>query len=159
MEFAARGGLEGGNTRGGMSLLSRKVDGKHLAGRVPLENLNIDGHRGTRQWGFPAEWLRLVRHDWKCVGVDNGCISTQRTAEDVLWNREPSWGARERSFDPAMPNVQIPRKVIKGGSYLCAMNYCQRYRPAARMAHPVDTGTATLASVYRSARDQLGRGQ
>jgi formylglycine-generating enzyme required for sulfatase activity len=31
--------------------------------------------------------------------------------------------------------------VLKGGSWGCAENYCQRYRPAARMHHPVDTGT------------------
>ena len=36
------------------------------------------------------------------------------------------------------------RKVMKGGSHLCAPNYCRRYRPAARMAHPVDTGTSHL---------------
>jgi formylglycine-generating enzyme required for sulfatase activity len=35
----------------------------------------------------------------------------------------------------------IPRRVLKGGSYACAENYCRRYRPAARMAHPIDTGT------------------
>jgi len=34
--------------------------------------------------------------------------------------------------------------VIKGGSHLCAPNYCRRYRPAARMAHPVDTSTSHL---------------
>jgi formylglycine-generating enzyme required for sulfatase activity len=41
-------------------------------------------------------------------------------------------------------NVRIPRKVMKGGSYLCAPNYCRRYRPAARMAHEVDTSTCHL---------------
>ena len=39
------------------------------------------------------------------------------------------------------PQIAIPRKVMKGGSYLCAPNYCRRYRPAARMAQPVDTST------------------
>jgi formylglycine-generating enzyme len=33
---------------------------------------------------------------------------------------------------------------MKGGSHLCAPNYCRRYRPAARMAQPVDTGTSHL---------------
>ena len=53
----------------------------------------------------------------------------------------PLGGERENSFDPAMPNVRIPRKVIKDGSYLCAPNYCRRYRPAARFPEPVDTST------------------
>jgi hypothetical protein len=38
-----------------------------------------------------------------------------------------------------MPEIKIPRRVIKGGSFLCAPNYCRRYRPAARMAQPIDT--------------------
>jgi formylglycine-generating enzyme required for sulfatase activity len=53
----------------------------------------------------------------------------------------PRGGAAEVSFDPAMPNVKIPRRVLKGGSHLCAANYCQRYRPAARMPQAIDTGT------------------
>jgi formylglycine-generating enzyme required for sulfatase activity len=35
--------------------------------------------------------------------------------------------------------IRIPRKIVKGGSNLCAPNYCRRYRPAARHAQPVDT--------------------
>src|SRR5215470_4988157 len=49
--------------------------------------------------------------------------------------------AREKSHDPLTPDIRIPRKVLKGGSYLCAANYCLRYRPAARIAQQVDTGT------------------
>ena len=51
---------------------------------------------------------------------------------------------REESYDPCVPDVKIPRKVMKGGSYLCAPNYCRRYRPAARMAQPMDTSTCHL---------------
>ena len=40
--------------------------------------------------------------------------------------------------------MKIPRKVTKGGSHLCAPNYCRRYRPAARMAQPVDTSISHL---------------
>ena len=39
----------------------------------------------------------------------------------------------------------IPRRVIKGGSHLCAPNYCLRFRPAARQGEAVDTSTATSA--------------
>jgi formylglycine-generating enzyme required for sulfatase activity len=41
-----------------------------------------------------------------------------------------------------LPNIKIPRKVLKGGSHLCTLNYCRRYRPAARHAVPVDTSTS-----------------
>ena len=42
----------------------------------------------------------------------------------------------------APADIRIPRKVLKGGSHLCAPNYCRRYRPAARHAEPVDTSTS-----------------
>jgi sulfatase modifying factor 1 len=41
-------------------------------------------------------------------------------------------------------NEDIPRRVIKGGSHLCAPNYCLRYRPAARQGEAVDTSTAHI---------------
>jgi formylglycine-generating enzyme required for sulfatase activity len=50
----------------------------------------------------------------------------------------------QAALDPDNPHPEIPRKVLKGGSHLCAPNYCQRYRPAARMPHSVDTGTSHL---------------
>jgi formylglycine-generating enzyme len=48
------------------------------------------------------------------------------------------------SYDPAQPQFQIPRKVIKGGSFLCADSYCMRYRPAARRPQMVDTGMSHI---------------
>jgi len=41
-------------------------------------------------------------------------------------------------------SLPIPRKVMKGGSFLCAPNYCRRYRPAARMPQAIDTSTCHL---------------
>jgi formylglycine-generating enzyme len=51
-------------------------------------------------------------------------------------------GGEQASCDPHQPNIKIPRKVLKGGSHLCALNYCRRYRSAARRAEPVDTSTS-----------------
>ena len=48
------------------------------------------------------------------------------------------------SYDPAQPQFKIPRKVIKGGSFLCADSYCLRYRPAARRPQMVDTGMSHI---------------
>ena len=56
--------------------------------------------------------------------------------------RNPRGGREEESYDPCQPEIVIPRKVLKGGSHLCAPNYCRRYRPAARHAEPVDTSTS-----------------
>ncbi len=48
------------------------------------------------------------------------------------------------SYDPAQPQFEVPRKVIKGGSFLCADNYCLRYRPAARRPQMIDTGMSHI---------------
>ncbi len=56
----------------------------------------------------------------------------------------PRGGRAEQSHDPRAPGNPVPRKVMKGGSYLCAPNYCRRYRPAARMAQPIDTAIGHL---------------
>ena len=54
--------------------------------------------------------------------------------------RDPRGGSVEESLDPQQPQFRVPRKVIKGGSFLCADSYCLRYRPAARRAQMIDTG-------------------
>jgi formylglycine-generating enzyme len=53
----------------------------------------------------------------------------------------PRGGPVGGSYDPH-DKVRIPRRVLKGGSHLCAPNYCRRYRPAARHAEAVDTSTS-----------------
>jgi formylglycine-generating enzyme required for sulfatase activity len=50
----------------------------------------------------------------------------------------------DRSYDVGRPGEQFPRMVVKGGSHLCAPNYCLRYRPAARQAQSVETSRAHL---------------
>lgn len=52
--------------------------------------------------------------------------------------------AAAASLDPAQPQFRIPRKVIKGGSFLCADTYCLRYRPAARRPQMIDTGMSHI---------------
>jgi len=56
--------------------------------------------------------------------------------------QNPRGGAMVSSYDPRQPAIRIPRKVLKGGSHLCAPNYCRRYCPAARHAEPIDTSTS-----------------
>jgi len=46
--------------------------------------------------------------------------------------RNPAPGTETASRDPAQRQFPVPRRVIKGGSFLCADSYCMRYRPAAR---------------------------
>jgi sulfatase modifying factor 1 len=54
--------------------------------------------------------------------------------------QQPRGGMLEGRYDPAQSQFRIPRKVLKGGSHLCADSYCLRYRPAARRPQMVDTG-------------------
>ncbi|MEI8058199.1 MAG: formylglycine-generating enzyme family protein [Actinomycetes bacterium] len=58
--------------------------------------------------------------------------------------RDPRGGSPEDSLDPRQPTFRVPRKVIKGGSFLCADSYCLRYRPAARRPQMIDTGMSHI---------------
>ena len=60
--------------------------------------------------------------------------SRSRRAKACCIPENPRGGPEAESYDPCQPQVRIPRKVVKGGSHLCAPNYCRRYRPAARHA-------------------------
>ena len=66
------------------------------------------------------------------------------TAADLALICASHGGTPEHTYDPADPHARIPRQVIKGGSYLCAPNYCLRYRPAARQAETVDSSTCHI---------------
>jgi formylglycine-generating enzyme required for sulfatase activity len=59
-----------------------------------------------------------------------------------VWEWTSDWygGSEEASLDPGQPQFRVPRRVVKGGSFLCADSYCLRYRPAARRPQMVDTG-------------------
>ena len=69
-----------------------------------------------------------------------------------VWEWTTDWYADTRggepseadSYDPGQAQFRVPRKVIKGGSFLCADSYCQRYRPAARRPQPIDTGMSHI---------------
>jgi len=58
--------------------------------------------------------------------------------------RNPRVSTDADSFAPGAPGEHIPRRVVKGGSHLCAPNYCLRYRPSARQGEAVDTSTSHI---------------
>lgn len=47
-----------------------------------------------------------------------------------------------RSYDPRLPNIKIPRRVLKAARGFARRTTTGRYRPAARHAEPVDTSTS-----------------
>lgn len=146
-EFAARGGLEDAEFAWGDELVPQ---GRHMAntwqGEFPWQNLQGDGHAWTSPVGaFPPNGYGL----YDMVGNVWEWTTDWYQQHDQLQGRpccaidNPRGGEREHSHDPRVTLV-IPRRVMKGGSHLCAPNYCRRYRPAARMAQPIDTSTCHL---------------
>jgi formylglycine-generating enzyme len=153
-EFAARGGLEGkifvwGNDpRPGGRLMANTWQGQ-----FPWQNLKANGYEGTSPVGaFPPNGYGL--HDmagnvWEWTsdfhtpnhgtpaareGQPSGCCAPQH----------PRLGSCEHGHHEDCPGAHIPRRVIKGGSHLCAPNYCLRYRPAARQGEAIDTSTSHI---------------
>ena len=144
-EYAARGGLDGAEFAWGDELTP---GGRHMAntwqGAFPRENLATDDHPRTSPVGaFSANGYGLfdmIGNVWEWT-VD--WFSTRNTADApkaCCIPENPRGGSESDSFDKRDPSVRIPRRVVKGGSFLCAPNYCRRYRPAARHAQPIDTG-------------------
>jgi formylglycine-generating enzyme required for sulfatase activity len=145
-EHAARGGLDravftwGDAPRPGGRIMANTWDGPDF----PWRSTGESGWLRTSPVGsFPANGYGLVdmagnvwewTDDWW----------TSRHLDDAANTCCAPVGQRggdiEGSYDPAQPQFRIPRKVVKGGSHLCADSYCLRYRPAARRPQMIDTG-------------------
>ncbi len=131
-EYAARGGLEGARYAWGEEPFP---GGRAMAntwqGEFPWQNLRIDGYEGTSPWGtYPANGYGLYDMtgnvwEWTC-------------------DRFQAADAEQCCTGPSAEDDAFPRNVIKGGSHLCAPNYCLRYRPAARQFEAVDTSTGHI---------------
>ncbi len=159
-EYAAWGGREGSEFAWGDELVP---DGRYMAntwqGEFPWDNQVLDGYAWTAPVGsFPPNGYGLydmIGNVWEWT-ADWYSPKHQADASKACCIPENPRGGREAdSYDPRTTNVKIPRKVIKGGSHLCAPYYCRRYRPAARHAEPVDTSTSHLGfrCIRRSAAD------
>jgi formylglycine-generating enzyme required for sulfatase activity len=145
-EFAARGGLDGADYAWGDKLQPggtvmanfwqgefpwRKSPASRFERTSPVRAYPPNGY-GLHDmignvWEWTTDWF-VPRHEAPsspcCVPVN------------------PRGGEETKSYDPAMPDIRIGRRVLKGGSHLCAPSYCRRYRPAARHPQPVDTSTS-----------------
>jgi formylglycine-generating enzyme len=160
-EAAARGGVEGAPYTWGAE---PEPSGARLANywhgdfpwradagygaTMPVGSFPANGYGLFDMAGNVWEWTSDWYADRHAAGPDPKpcCVPRNPRGPDVAG-----------SYDPRQPQFRVPRKVIKGGSFLCADSYCRRYRPAARRPQMVDTGMSHIG--FRCAvRDLPGPG-
>jgi formylglycine-generating enzyme required for sulfatase activity len=132
-EYAARGGLEGAEFSWGDEFAPQgRMMANTWQGEFPWQNLVTDGYAGTSPVGaFPPNGYGLYD-------------MTGNVWEWTCDEPRPGGTAPRPCCAPSKPHERIPRRVIKGGSHLCAPNYCLRYRPAARQFEAIDTSTSHI---------------
>ena len=152
-EFAARGGLEGRDYGWAADFADELAPGgvmlaNYWQGLFPFANTREDGwERTSPVRSYPPNGYGLYdmignvwEHTADWYAEPKLAAKTSPSACCTLDN--PRGGRKGESFDPATPGLKIARKVIKGGSHLCALNHCRRYRPAARFAQAIDSPTS-----------------
>ncbi len=157
-EYAARGGHEGRAYVWGEELAP---DGRMMAnywqGEFPWQNSAEDGwSRTSPVRAFPPNDYGLYDiagnvWEWTDDFYADPKPLKKSHASACCVTPNPRGATRAASFDPCTPKMKIPRKVIKGGSHLCAENYCRRYRPAARQGEAIDSTTSHIG--FRCVRD------
>ena len=134
-EFAARGGLDGATYAWGEEFAP---EGRLMAntwqGRFPWENLALDGYEGTSPVNaFPPNGYGaydMIGNVWEWTATP---FTSPHTGNSTA-----------RCCAAGESDTHFARRVVKGGSHLCAPNYCLRYRPAARQGEAVDTSACHI---------------
>jgi formylglycine-generating enzyme required for sulfatase activity len=144
-EFAARGGLERATFTWGDEFAPKgRMMANTWQGEFPWQNLRLDGYVATSPVkSFPPNGYGLydmAGNVWEWTADASATVGEEVKHACCAPNPRPI----EDGASPSGAHDEIPRKVIKGGSHLCAPNYCLRYRPAARQSETVDTSTGHL---------------
>lgn len=148
-EYAAWAGTEGKEYAWGDAL---EPGGRHMAnlfqGDFPYRNSAADGFERTSPVGhYPPNGFGLfdmIGNVWEWTEDWWTPRHAADAAKPCCVPENPRGGTREASLDPRTPDIPIPRKVLKGGSHLCAPSYCRRYRPAARHAQTIESAMSHL---------------
>ncbi|MBS24061.1 MAG: gliding motility-associated lipoprotein GldK [Gammaproteobacteria bacterium] len=150
-EYAARGGLEGEIYSWGSQPRHRhEAMTNHWQGNFPYHNENSDGHANTAPVGsFPPNNYGLydiTGNVWEWVSDwyhPNYYSNSPR--------RNPTGVPRAESLDPNEPT--LPKRSIRGGSFLCSENYCSGFRVSARM--PAEPSSSTNHTGFRCVANRV----
>ncbi len=144
-EYAARGGLDGAAYAWGDEFMP---DGRRLANIwpdspkavFPMDEGPRKRVRTTATGSFPANGYGLydmIGNVWEWTS--DWFIGDHAAIKSGCCGAPP-----ENAYDPDLPQIAIPRRVVKGGSFLCSPDYCARYRPAARQPQMADTAAVHI---------------
>lgn len=150
-ELAARGGLDRKAFAWGDELApGGKMLANYWQGAFPYANQLAKGwERTSPVRSYPANGYGLfdmIGNVWEWT-IDWWALHSNHKKPfkgACCIPANPRGGKERHSCNPNMPQLQIGRKVLKGGSHLCAPSYCQRYRPAARHPQPIDSPTSHI---------------
>lgn len=153
-EYASRGGKPNQKYAWGDQLMP---GGKYLAnffqGTFPRGNAMLDGYSTTAPVkNYPANPYGLYDMignvwEWTNDWYSHDTHFQNKRQAGMLVCHNPQGPAT--SNDPREPLV--PKRVVKGGSFLCSEQYCSNYRPNARVATPFDSGQEHLG--FRCVKD------
>ena len=132
-EYAARAGAE--------NYTEQPTEANSWQGVFPVKDFEEDGFGGVAPVGCyrPNDWglFDMIGNVWE---VTSDYYAPGHDPDRPTKN--PRGPSENSAYDPANP--AFASRVMKGGSFLCAPNYCQRYRPAARTGRDPGLGASNV---------------
>ena len=126
-----------------------KLVANTFQGAFPVADLKEDGFSGTAPVkSYPPNDFGLydmVGNVWEWTS-DLYAVDYYKTLDQKIADNP---AGPSKAFDPNEPYAV--KRVTKGGSFLCASNYCSNYRPSARQASSIDSGSSNIG--FRVVRD------